>query len=241
MLLISGSASRGEVHPWSDLDMLLVRPPTVEIPEEVYAWSVEDAAGIDDVTVLLHNEVFKPMRPGLVGRARSLSEVPRMVMPLPDPSIALDRVAFSIRMLPDEFAEERSRIDMFYKASGSYALGRFMGRVARRCTTAMTRLAVFHDGGSSTWLDDRSDEKALSELLGRLAEPAEVPFQRQAMLPKETASVLPDLLRLAGVEAECNDVAMCAEASRIFIGIEAWSESVAMMISEVDGPLAPTP
>jgi hypothetical protein len=96
-----------------------------------------------------------------------------------------------------------------------------MERVSIRCHTALKRLAVYHDGGQSVWLDDPSNQTALSELLERLSGPAEEPFPRQAVLPAEAVAVLPEIFRYADdalqtIRLDFNEVAprLCSPASR---------------------------
>jgi hypothetical protein len=55
---------------------------------------------------------------------------------------------------------------------------------------SVKRLAVFHDGGQSEWLDNHTDGSALKEMLERLARPASEPFERAPVIVPEVIGPL---------------------------------------------------
>ena len=229
-LLVTGSAARGEVHPWSDLDLIVRLPESAERPN--WLWSVEDAAGLGDaVTVLTEDEIIPPLRPGLIGGARQLDKVERQLVPLPDPAVAEDRVRTALGIVRPAIAQDRLaalQIADTDNADSSrlspWILLHSARRAGYRAAVSLKRLAVYHDGGRSNWLDDATDVASLRDLVDRLAMPDQGPYHRDPMMP---AGIGADIANLISVAASWeNDEDLVSSAPRLLDAFEAWAEFV---------------
>lgn len=225
-VLVTGSLSRGQTHPWSDLDLLLRAPEGVEASydarrgigraieaRDLYAYDLVPEAGI-----------IPALRKGMVEGAISLDALPELGE-LPDADLAPLRAAQSLEFTVEhvrrsiaeeaEHAEEDPENARIYKSYG-VRIGR--SQLQGKAELALKRLAVFQDGGRSSFLDGDHSEATVSDLLQRLSSPASEPFERPAMLPPE---VVPHLLWLIGGDS-LDDTDVEKRLADALDAIEAW-------------------
>lgn len=192
---VTGSLSRGQVHPWSDLDIVLIRTN----PDAVEDYGLEvtgiRAAGEVPADVVFEKDVYEPLQKGMLGSLVRPGDVPPLA-DLPDPGLAPIRAAFSIETILARIEKENAEIAALAEREGDKSMLELLKRtrasrsyraLAHRMETSLKRLAVFHDGGRSKWLDDGTDMQALEGLLDRLREPAETPFPRPAVMTEDAA------------------------------------------------------
>lgn len=195
-VLVSGSLSRGMVHPWSDLDIVLSETSESSVDRSDLRYDLHHHLNIDDADVVFVDEIVPGLAKGMLGSLVTPQNIPPLVA-LPDPKVALARVHVSIgfalrasESILGEYAkaehELRGRISDYDSMVYSHA----MDPLRRKATLWMQKLAVFLDGGRSEWLDDRYEEDALDRLLSRLASPASEPFEREAVIDAAGAGAL---------------------------------------------------
>lgn len=222
MVAVTGSLSRGQVHPWSDLDLLMQRRDGDEIGEEGRALRSKIVLWADfhDFDLVPMEDVPAALFEGILGSAVAVDDIPDLCE-LPDPRLAIARTAMSMRFalqmsrdiddgrLDDEMSAASSEIDRLRAFSAMRPLMSKAGLWAKR-------LLVFQDGGRSAWLDDHDDEDALEEALSRLARPAAEPLERPAILTPDAAETLAFLLSDASVYgyAEDEDLVEALRATR---------------------------
>lgn len=203
-LMVTGSLSRGEVHPWSDLDLVLVGQDPEAEPDSGLSWKIKWASGLADedaVDVMSENQIIEPLRKGILGSLVPVGAIPDLG-DLPDPELALPRAAVSIETaisqieaarLADGRFLDQLKDDSLKPLVVRSSLSRARDQLAYRTQVSLKRLAVFQDGGRSEWLDSHDDDD-LPAMLERLAAPAGEPFERAAALTAEAADVIPWLL-----------------------------------------------
>lgn len=223
MVAVTGSLSRGQVHPWSDLDLLMQRRDgDDEIGEEGRALRSKIVLWADfhDFDLVPLEDVPAALFEGMIGSAVAIDDIPDLCE-LPDTRLAIARTAMSMRFalqmsrdiddgrLDDEMSAASSEIDRLRAFSAMRPLMSKAGLWAKR-------LLVFQDGGRSAWLDDHDDEDALEEALSRLARPAAEPLERPAILTHDAAETLAFLLSDASVYgyAEDEDLVEALRATR---------------------------
>jgi len=204
-LMVTGSLSRGQVHPWSDLDVVLI--PTRdggggenEILRMETRRRVSDAMDMHDADVVYADEVFDGLKKGMMGSLLPVEDIPSL-RDLPDVSVVLARIHVSIgfaleasdRIMADYAASEeklREIMPDFDRMSCSHA----MDPIRRKASLWMKKLAVHADGGRSRWLDDPDDDEALDRLLERLSSPGSAPDGCSSLLEAPAAGSLRYLL-----------------------------------------------
>jgi len=197
-LLVVGSLARGQVHPWSDLDLILKAKDPVTKPDHLLRSRVEAATDLSDADVLLEEDIVGSMRENMLRDAVPVSLVAPL-SDLPDPSEMIPRCAFAMEFLVANISRELDRgVEWRAKVEeprvgqtileGAVDIAR--DSLRERSRVSVKRLAVFHDGGRSAWLDDYDDEEALRAMLDRLARPASEPFERDAVIVPEVIETL---------------------------------------------------
>jgi hypothetical protein len=255
-LRVTGSVSRGEVHPWSDLDLVLKKEGVAE--EGIWSkWhDVIDATGLGDgVDAPFEDEIFAPLLPGLVGRARQIEEMPVALAPLPDPSVALRTAAIGVIVVVKRFDLEEAKLPGMLTKLGNHSewyvkrhASRMLDMMEARIETAVKRLAAYHDGGQSAWLDDHGDRDALRSMLERLSSATDAPFQRPALIHQGGAAdvhaLLTDYNTVGRIDREIDETFL-TDAKRITDGMQAWARHLAILCPEaieaLRPPEAPTP
>jgi len=203
-IMVTGSLSRGQIHPWSDLDLVLVPTQIMTEPDEELRRDlrsrVRDSHDIYDADVVFHDEIFDGLKRGMLGSLILPSGIPEL-SELPPASVALARVHVSIGYALDQSAlimEEYDRAEAKLRPVVSdfdrMASSNAMDPLRRKASLWMKKLAVFPDGGRSPWLDDWDDEEALDRLLQRLAMPGTAPDGDAALLDAPAAGALRYLL-----------------------------------------------
>lgn len=199
-VLVSGSLSRGMVHPWSDLDLVLSATSESSADRSDLRYDLYRHLNIDDVDVVFVDEIVPGLAKGMLGSLVTPQNIPPLAA-LPDPKIALARVHVSIgfalrasESILEEYAEAEHELRGKISDYDSMVYSHAMDPLRRKATLWMQKLAVFLDGGRSEWLDDRYDEDALDRLLSRLASPASEPFERKAVIDAAGAGALRYLL-----------------------------------------------
>ncbi|MNU43636.1 hypothetical protein D3C71_324260 [compost metagenome] len=199
-VLVSGSLSRGMVHPWSDLDLVLSATSESSGDRSDLRYDLYRHLNIDDVDVVFVDEIVPGLAKGMLGSLVTPQNIPPLAA-LPDPKIALARVHVSIgfalrasESILEEYAEAEHELRGKISDYDSMVYSHAMDPLRRKATLWMQKLAVFLDGGRSEWLDDRYDEDALDRLLSRLASPASEPFEREAVIDAAGAGALRYLL-----------------------------------------------
>lgn len=193
-ILVTGSLSRGQVHHWSDLDLVVVRngvQPDRD-RDRVLREAVYDAVGHLECDVVFEEHVPDPLRRGMMGSLVAPSDLPGLA-PLPAIETVyarLDMSLFYALRETEELADAYGRI----AANGSGRPHRLVRDGALRALSAKTdfwlkKLAVFVDGGQSPWLDD-GDRGDLADLLLRLSKPSDEPFARPAVVSLAGARTL---------------------------------------------------
>jgi hypothetical protein len=194
---VTGSLSRGQVHPWSDLDLLMFRRVGEEkLGEEGRKLRADILFGVDfhDLDLVPMEHVPPALAEGMLGSAVAVDDVPDLDE-LPDPRLSITRTAMSMRFaLEQSRSVDLGRLDKNRRGRPSetdrlIAFAAFRDLYAKAGLWAK-RLLVFQDGGRSAWLDDHDEEDALEEALIRLASPAEAPFQRPAVFDEDDAHTL---------------------------------------------------
>lgn len=199
-IFVSGSLSRGMVHPWSDLDLILSEPEEDKADRSDLRYDLIRHLDMDGVDVVFMDEIVPGLAKGMLGSLVSPADIPPLAS-LPDPKIALARVHVSISFalkaseaILEEYTaaehELRDKISDYDSMVYSHA----MDPLRRKATLWAQKLAVFLDGGRSEWLDDRYEEDALDRLLSRLASPESVPFEREPVIDAAGAGALRYLL-----------------------------------------------
>jgi predicted nucleotidyltransferase len=199
-VFVSGSLSRGMVHPWSDLDLILSEPEGDNADRSDLRYDLIRHLDMDGVDVVFTDEIVPGLAKGMLGSLVSPADIPPLAS-LPDPKIALARVHVSISFalkaseaILEEYTaaehELRDKISDYDSMIYSHA----MDPLRRKATLWTQKLAVFLDGGRSEWLDDRYEEDALDRLLSRLASPESVPFEREPVIDAAGAGALRYLL-----------------------------------------------
>jgi hypothetical protein len=146
---------------------------------------------------LFEDEIIPPLKDAMLRAAVPVSLVSPLST-LPDPSQMIPRCAFAMEALAGSIDEE---INLVEKAMNTdekphrklvlaSTAGMLKRRLRHRATTSVKRLAVFHDGGQSPWLDDHDDAPALKHMLERLALPASQPFERPSVVVPEVVEPL---------------------------------------------------
>lgn len=187
---VTGSLSRGQVHPWSDLDLLMYRRDGGDLGEEGRRLRAEIVFGVEfqEFDLVPVEDVPPALERGMFGSAVAVEDVPALEG-LPEPRLAIARTAMSIG-----FALEQCRAMDRGMADGSelrkYAAMSALRDLYSKAGLWLKRLLVFQDGGRSAWLDDHEEEGALRAALERLAGPADEPFPRPAVLDRGQASTL---------------------------------------------------
>ena len=251
-MLITGSLARGQVHPWSDLDLIVIFPnPDAR---DLRLWEIEEASGLEpheDVTVLKEQELFADIGARMRVSAVPLDQAPTTLALLPDPELAVERVREAMAIVARNIVEERDKMKRlaerkdsfgddpnFWKRVHDSTIRRESARAGWRFKVALKRLAAFQDAGRSEWLDKLDDEDALKSMLARLAEPANEPFARPALLTPTILKVAPDLV-LRSDAFDLEDYARIkTEAPKWLSAIESWSEFLGGRIAEET--IAPT-
>lgn len=202
-ILVTGSLARGQVHPWSDLDLIL----KLDEPEKDYGLrhdvivAVEES-GFHDFDLIMEDQIIPQMAKGLLGGAVPVAAIP-ILASLPDADLAPLRAAQSLEITCEKVRETMEELTA-RSASGedteeirsillSYVPQMSRDRLREKAGLALKRLAAFQDGGQSSFLDGDRSEGAVQELLDRLAQPADEPMDRPAML---TPEALPSVLWL---------------------------------------------
>lgn len=204
-LMVSGSLSRGQVHPWSDLDLVLrpsgylevddLDPRFRRIKREVDGL-IRQAVGDIATDIVFEDEIVDGLRKGMLGSLVHPSAIPGLSA-LPCPSITIARLHVSIRYaLMASAAIEDSYRRLEDGMAGSM---RFFNRMVSlqaldplrsKSELWVKKLAVFADFGRSHWLDDRADMDALHALLERLCLPGTSPDGISPILDKKAAAAL---------------------------------------------------
>lgn len=194
---VTGSLSRGQVHPWSDLDLLMHRRDgDGELGEEGRRLRSDIIFGVDfhDMDLVPVEHVPAALAQGMLGSAVAVDDVPEL-SDLPDPRLAITRTAMSMSFaLEQSRRSDGGRLDEEYVGEPSER-DRLAAFVAMRDLYSKAglwakRLLVFQDGGQSAWLDDPDEEDSLEEALWRLARPSEEPFERPALFDDDDAHTL---------------------------------------------------
>lgn len=203
-VMVSGSLSRGQVHPWSDLDLVLIGPDAADsedgradLRHHLLRHLDMDMDGID---VVFPDEIAPGLAKGMLGSLVAPGSIPELGR-LPDPMIALARVHVSVgyalksseKILEEYFASEK-KLRAVLSDFDSMVYSHAMDPLRRKALLWLQKLAVFIDGGRSEWLDDRYDEDALDRLLARLASSHHEPFARDAVIDTAAAGALRYLL-----------------------------------------------
>lgn len=230
-ILVTGSVARGQTHPWSDLDLLLrSRDGSYERSSDIVlkVLNVVFGAGISEVDIVPEDTVQPELVPGTIGGARSVHDIPPLA-DLPDPDLAPLRAAQSLEIActrARNMIEEARTMPESTDIKVQEIIRRTTPQMVRtqlsyKAALAIKRLAVFQDGGRSAFLDGDKSEEALIDLLDRLAEPADEPFERPAMLTEAVKRPLlwllaGDDLDTAEIDAEVDDEALDALEGWIF-------------------------
>ncbi len=199
-VLVSGSLSRGMVHPWSDLDLVLSATAEETSDRSDLRYDLIRHLDMDSVDVVFVDEIVPGLAKGMLGSLVPPQDIPPLT-DLPDPKITLARVHVSIgfslkasEAILEEYAaaehELRDKISDYDSMVYSHA----MDPLRRKATLWTQKLAVFLDGGRSEWLDDCYEEDALDRLLSRLASPESIPSEREAVIDAAGAGALRYLL-----------------------------------------------
>lgn len=202
--MVSGSLSRGQVHPWSDLDLVLEETESItedqiiarnELRYDLYARLDTDA-----VDVVFIDEIFPGLAKGMLGSLVRPEDIPPLT-DLPDPTVALARVRVSIGYalaasdeILAEYLRNAEKLRAVMSDFESAAYSNAMDPLRRKAQFWARKLAVFVDGGRSEWLDDWDDEDALDRLLERLATPGSAPDGTSSVIDKSAAGALRYLL-----------------------------------------------
>jgi len=195
--MVSGSLSRGQTHPWSDLDVVLVKKDADASEDFELEMAARQAAGEVPADVMFERDVYEPLQRGILGSLVRPDEIPPLAE-LPDPDLALVRAAFSMETAIDQILESEAELETrprdgdekFENMLRRAKLSRAYRHLSQRMDLNLKRLAAFQDGGRSKWLDDSSNMRALAGLLGRLQEPATAPFPRPAVMTREAAEAV---------------------------------------------------
>ena len=192
-MYVSGSLSRGQTHPWSDLDLVILRNGRERDPEADFELRNAIRRAVQDVKcdVVFEDEIPPPLALGMMGSLVRPEDVPDLA-PLPTVQTVYARLAMSLgfalrtsRELIDAYARITRNSDISENLFREGAL-RFL---SDKADFWLSKLAVFVDGGQSGWLDD-GDEAELREMLLRLCETADAPFPRPAVMFPSSASAL---------------------------------------------------
>lgn len=199
-VFVSGSLSRGMVHPWSDLDLILSATSESSADRSDLRHDLYRHLNIDDVDVVFVDEIVPGLAKGMLGSLVTPQGIPPLA-DLPDPAIALARVHVSIGFalrasasILEEYAEAEHELRNKISDYDSMVYSHAMDPLRRKAVLWTQKLAVSLDSGRSEWLDDRYDEDGLDRLLSRLASPAREPFEREAIIDAAGAGALRYLL-----------------------------------------------
>lgn len=177
-VLVSGSLSRGQIHPWSDLDLVLElkKGRRRSVRDNAIPDAVHQVVGYDDIDIVFAHEVFPEMVRGLLGSLVPPDGIPDL-SPLPDPSLAIARTSVSIRYAVENSRRVLENLSQYPDASkarfGNFELiayGGAMRPLYHKAPLWLKKMAVFLDDGRSAWLDDHGDIGALETLLERLSD-----------------------------------------------------------------------
>lgn len=202
--MVTGSLSRGQTHPWSDLDVVLVRQdPEAEQDYELESnleSNVSLAIGHVGGDVVFADDIIEPLKKGMLGSLVRPADIPPLG-DLPDFNLALSRAAISMEVTLSHIETSdfrgHSTVAQDKRLRGILrrsAISRTFRMLSVRADISLKRLAVYQDGGQSPWLDDHADMKALSALLKRLQAPASFPIERPAVMTADAAKALRWLL-----------------------------------------------
>lgn len=231
-LKVTGSLSRGQVHPWSDLDLLLVRTD----PEAVMSWDLsygaEKAAQGNDhsnlIDVMFEEDLVGGLKVGILGSAVPISRLPSLGE-LPMKELSLPRCAMSLSfvikaVLRDkqttksliaerELSPEKDEhtIRTLWKSHQSISLNRLLDKAE----LALKRLAVFYDGGRSSFLDGDRSQETIVDLVTCLSKPSDLPFTRPPVLTNDAASLIAPLFNDLRHEIYIMEIDLGLEAVRI--------------------------
>ncbi|NTF17558.1 hypothetical protein G6L37_04045 [Agrobacterium rubi] len=203
-VMVTGSASRGQVHPWSDLDLVLTPTRTGnEIGSDERGElrrSVLDAADLSNTDVVFHDEIFDGLKRGMLGSLRLPADMP-MLSDLPGASVALARVHVSIHYalqasasIMREYSQSEDKLRDIMSDFDRMSCSHAMSPLRSKAALWTRKLAVFVDGGRSPWLDDWDDEDALDRLLARLSAPGSAPDSVSSVIDASAAGSLRYLL-----------------------------------------------
>jgi len=177
-LRVTGSLSRGETHPWSDLDLVAIMPDEKNKNDRAPFFQIMQAienSGIMEYDVIPSYTIFEPLKPALLHSAILISAIPP-ISELPNPDLALTRGSQSLalalevvrgNMIHSEEAAQRypDTADDIKESYRDMALS----ILRTKAELALRRLAVFQDGGRSPWLDGSVNPNDLTELIDRLS------------------------------------------------------------------------
>jgi predicted nucleotidyltransferase len=193
---VSGSLSRGQVHPWSDLDLVLSESGPSAEDRSGLRYDLLRHLDMDGVDVVFEDEIFPGLAKGMLGSLVRADEVPPL-SELPDPRVALARVHVSIgyalkssEQILVEYAASEQKLRGVIDDYDSMVFSHAMDPLSRKAPLWVQKLAVFMDAGRAEWLDDRFDEEALDRLLARLSTPQSGSFGRDTVIDAEAAGAL---------------------------------------------------
>jgi predicted nucleotidyltransferase len=197
---VSGSLSRGQIHPWSDLDIVLSEIGESTADRSDLRYDLLRHLDMDNVDIVFVDEIFPGLAKGMLGSLVSPENIPPLT-PLPDPKVALARVHVSIgyaikasEEILEEYAASEHKLRGVVSDYDSMVYSHAMDPLRRKASLWTQKLAVYIDGGRSEWLDDRYEEDALDRLLSRLSSAQIEPFEREAVIDPAGAGALRYLL-----------------------------------------------
>lgn len=204
-LMVTGSLSRGQVHPWSDLDLVLVLRDGMDAAMDNEARSdlrrrIIDAVDMYEADIVFDDEVVEGLRKGMLGSLVEVADIPALA-DLPDVSVALARIHVSMHYALEAsesiMADYRKSEDELRRILSDYdrlSSSHAMDPLRRKAFLWMKKLAVFADGGRSPWLDDSDDDEALDRLLARLSSPCSSTDGAKSLLSQSATAALRWLL-----------------------------------------------
>jgi hypothetical protein len=96
---VTGSLARGQVHPWSDLDLLMFRRDGGEEFGEDglnLRAAILFGGGFSDLDLVPVQQVPPALAEGMLGSAVAVDDIPDLA-DLPDPRLSITRTAMSMR------------------------------------------------------------------------------------------------------------------------------------------------